>query len=205
MYHLGAIHHVQYTAKHKMVKNDKRDAKMIASNLANNTYHPVYVPDDEDVPVKEYIRMRKTFQKDFKRNKQALAALLLRSGFHYPGKTPWTLKYMDWIKGLTMPTLMKDVVNEYLEKINDYIDTLERCDCTIEELSHHERYAKRVQALQCLKGISTTLAMTIHIEISDFSRFPTAKTFMSYLGLTPSEHSSGAHVSKGGLTNKATH
>lgn len=190
-------------AKHKMVKNDKLDARMIASNLANKTYNPVYVPDKEDVEVKEYLRMRKTFKKALKRVKQQLLALILRLGFRFDGtKTNWTHEHYRWIKALPVSKAYQEIISEELIEIQDLEVKIERYDTRIEEFAQQERYKTMIQQLKCFKGVSTNIAMTIHIETSDFSRFPNARAYMAYLGLTPSEHSSGKHTDKGALTKQ---
>lgn len=189
------------TGKNKRVKNDKRDAKMIASNLANGTYSAVHVPDEIDEITKQYIGMRKDFKRAQQKVKQQLGALLLKHHFHYD-KTNWTAGYFSWVKGLKVPNLLRLTIDEYLIEIQEKSAKIERFDTQIEKLSQDERYREPVQALRCLKGLETTAAMTIHAEISDFSRFPSARSFMSYLGLTPSEHSSGDHIVRGSLTKQ---
>ncbi|WP_142307270.1 transposase, partial [Bacillus thuringiensis] len=72
----------------------------------------------------------------------------------------------------------------------------------LEELSHRERYKEPIAKLRCLKGIDTTAAMNVHVEIADFTHFPTAKAFMAYLGLTPSESSSGDKISRSSITKQ---
>ncbi|WP_390410727.1 IS110 family transposase [Lacticaseibacillus jixiensis] len=190
-------------AKHKMVKNDKLDARMIAINLANGSYHEVYVPDDQDVEVKEYMRMRSDFRKALKRVKQQLSALLLRHGIQFDGGSSWTAAHIKWIKALKVSTIMRVTIDEYLVQVEELMAKIDRFDQVLEELSHNDRYADKVHELQCLKGVATTSAMTLHVEISDFTRFPNARAFMNYIGLTPSEHSSGEHSdNKGGLTKQ---
>lgn len=188
-------------AKHKMIKNDKMDARMIAQNMISNTYHTVYVPDQEDIEVKEYIRMRKDFKKALKKIKQQLGALLLRHGFHHLG-TNWTQTHLKWIRSLKVSPRLKLVIDEYLIQLDELTDKINRYDDMIAKFSNEQRYQEAVGQLQCLKGIATASAMTLHVEISDFSRFPNARAFMGYLGLTPSEHSSGNHVNKGAMTKQ---
>ena len=86
------------SAKNKVVKNDRRDAKNIATNLANGTYKSVYVPTDEDVEIKEYIRMMHDFKIELKKVKQHINAFLLRFGHHYPGKSKWIPAHIKWLK-----------------------------------------------------------------------------------------------------------
>ncbi|MEY8735870.1 IS110 family transposase [Lactobacillus sp. AN1001] len=190
------------SSKNKVVKNDRLDAKMIALNLANNTYRPVYVPSEEDNTIKEYIRMMKNFKVALRKVKQQIKSFLLRHGFVYSGKSSWTMVHLKWLKDLKITGLLKETLEEYLLQYDVLTDKIERFSQRLEELSHEERYERTVAQLRCLKGIDTTAAMTIHVEISDFKRFPTAKSFTSYLGLTPSEHSSGEKVSRNGITKQ---
>lgn len=93
---------MQVSAKNKMVKNDRMDALNIAKNLASGSYKSVYVPDEEDVEIKEYIRMIHDFKKELKRVKQEICAFVLRHGYQYDGKSKWTIRYMNWIRELEM-------------------------------------------------------------------------------------------------------
>lgn len=190
------------SAKNKVVKNDKLDARMIAQNLANGTYKAVHVPDSEDVETKEYIRMVKSAKKSLKRIKQEIKALVLRHSYFYDGKSTWTIAYMKWLKSLNMSDILKEVLEEYLVQYEYLTDKLERLKGRIEGFSHQERYAEPVAYLRTFKGIDTTSAMTIQVEISDFSRFATAKTFCAYLGLTPSEQSSGGKINLGRISKQ---
>ncbi|MGM0110165.1 IS110 family transposase [Enterococcus sp. DIV0187] len=190
------------SSKNKVVKNDRFDAKMIALNLANGTYKSVYVPQEEDVEVKEYIRMLDDFKKALKKIKQQIKALVLRHGCKYPGKSSWTIAYMKWLKGLDFKGILKETLDEYLLQYDALSDKIERFVGRLEELSHRDSYEEPIAELRCLKGIDTSAAMTIHVEISDFSRFPTAKAFTAYLGLTPSEQSSGEKVSRSTITKQ---
>lgn len=190
------------SSKNKVVKNDRFDAKMIASNLANGTYKSVYVPQEDDVEVKEYVRMLSDFKTALKKVKQQIKALVLRHGYRYPGKSSWTLAYMKWLKNLDLQGVLKETLGEYLLQYDVLADKIERFTGRLEELSHRDSYEEPVAALRCLKGVDTTAAMTVHVEISDFTRFPTAKAFTAYLGLTPSEQSSGEKVSRNTITKQ---
>lgn len=190
------------SSKNKVVKNDKLDARMIAQNLANGTYKAVHVPDSQDVETKEYIRMVQSMKKSLKRIKQEIKALVLRHGYFYDGKSTWTIAYMKWLKHLTMPVLLRETLDEYLFQYEHLVDKIERLNARIVEISKSERYSEAVGHLRAFKGIDTTSAMTIQVEISDFSRFATAKAFCAYLGLTPSEQSSGGKMNLGGISKQ---
>jgi len=190
------------SAKNKVVKNDKLDARMIAQNLANGTYRAVHVPDSQDVETKEYIRMVQSRKKALKKIKQAIKALVLRHGYFYDGKSTWTLAYMKWLKSLKMTPILQETLSEYLIEYEALCDQIERFSTRVEQFSHEERYADAVAHLRTFKGIDTASAMTIQVEISDFNRFATAKAFCAYLGLTPSEQSSGGKVKLGGISKQ---
>lgn len=190
------------SSKSKVVKNDRFDAKMIALNLANGTYKSVYVPQEDDVAIKEYIRMLADFKKALKKIKQQIKSFILRHGYVYEGKSNWTIAYMKWIKSLNLKGFLKETLTEYLLQYDVLVDKIERFSLKLEELSHRDEYEEPIAKLRCLKGIDTTAAMTVHVEISDFTRFPTAKAFTAYLGLTPSEHSSGEKISRNAITKQ---
>ena len=189
------------SVKGRVIKNDKMDARMIANNLAAQTYTSVYVPDQSDEEIKEYIRMRQSFKKSQKRIKQQISALLLRQGLRY-SKTKWTPSHLEWIKALNLASTLKTILDEYLVELEDLSVKIARFDDQIALFAQGERYQEQVGKLVCLKGIAVPSAMTIHVEISDFSRFSSARKFMAYLGLVPSEHSSGDKIRKGALTKQ---
>lgn len=182
---------MQSSSKNKVVKTDKMDARNIAINLANNTYKAVHIPDDEDFKVKEYIRMMNSFKKELKKIKQQILAYILRLGFNYEGKSKWTLAHMKWLRNLEMEGIEKEILNEYLAQYDLLVDKIERFTNRIDEFYNTERYKENVSKLRCFKGIDTTSAITIQVETSDFNRFPNAKAYASFTGLTCGEQSSG--------------
>lgn len=194
------------SAKHKMVKNDRMDARMIATNLANNTYQSVYVPDQDDIEVKELIRQRRSFKKFSKQAKQQFGSFLLRHNWVYNQnggkKSKWTKEHIAWIKALPATGLYQPIIANWLAQLNNYNNIINDLDAQIEAISHTERYEESTHRIECLKGIKTTSAMDIVIETANFERFPNAKAYMSYVGLTSSEHSSGGHTSHGALTKQ---
>ena len=183
------------------IKTDKRDALKIAQCLTYGTYSAVYVPDDEDNAVKEYIRMRGDAKQMLKQTKQQINALVLRHGFQYGGKSKWTARHMIWLKALKLPQpVLQETLDEYLATLQQLTEKIARFDKRIEELSQTERYAEKVSHLGCLKGISTHIAMALVSEVGDFHRFPTAGQFAAFLGLVPGEHSSGDSQHRGSIT-----
>lgn len=114
------------SAKNKVVKNDRRDAKNIATNLANGTYKSVYVPTDEDVEIKEYIRMMHDFKIELKKVKQHINAFHLRFGHHYPGKSKWIPAHIKWLKELELSDMYREILDEYLSQLEILTEKIER-------------------------------------------------------------------------------
>lgn len=179
------------SAKNKVIKNDRRDAFMICEQLKNNTYKKVYVPQDKDVEVKEFIRMMNSTKESAKVYKQQINAFLLRLGKVYPGKSKWTAAHFRWMKELELNGIFRETLDEYLSTLDTLLERIERFQNRLVELSVREDYKEPVANLRAFKGIDTTAAMTLHVEISDFNRFPTANALVAYCGLTPGEQSSG--------------
>ena len=183
------------------VKTDRRDAEMIAKCLAYHTYKPVYVPDDEDNAVKEYIRMRDDGKDALKRVKQQIIALCIRHGKLYDGKNYWTQRHEDWLGKLDLGhAILNETLREYLAQYYTLTERVAVYDRRIEELSHMPRYEEPVKKLCCLNGIATHTAMCLLTEIGDFQRFEDAGRFAAYLGLVPGEASSGSKQNRLGIT-----
>ena len=176
----------------KEIKTDKRDARKIAKCLAFGTYSKVFVPDDDDVAVKEYIRMRDDAKIMLKQTKQQIIAFCTRHNMRYDGKSNWTQRHLHWLSTLDLGSVMlNETLAEYLITFVQLTEKIERFDKRIEEIAAQVRYSENAKKLQCFKGIKTYIALSFLTEIGDFKRFPTAEQFASFLGLVPGEHSSG--------------
>ena len=185
----------------KKIKTDKRDAEKIARCLAYHQYKPVYVPDEEDDAVKEYIRMRDDVKAHLKETKQQIIAYYTRHGFQFDGSSHWTQKHLNWVESLQFEnSIHQEVLREYLTVFYDLSEKVAVYDARIEELSHSERYAENVGKLCCFSGIATHTALSLLAEVGDFSRFRSAPQFAAYLGLVPGEHSSSDKQHRTGIT-----
>lgn len=193
---------MEKSAKNKLRKNDRMDAQMIARNLANGSYKSVYVPDDQDTMVKEYLRMIDDMKQTRKKIKQRIKALLLRHNIRFDGKENWSNQYVQWLRKVAVAPMLREIINEYLIEYDHLIDKIERLQENIENRTQDERYEQPVAELCCLKGVNTLTALTIQVEISDFSSFPTANSFAAYLGMIPMEHSSADNRNTGGITKQ---
>ncbi len=189
------------TSPNSKIKTDKRDAEKIARCLANHQYKPVYIPDDLDDSVKEYIRMRDDAKQHLKSAKQQIIAFYTRHGFQYDGKSPWTEKHLKWVSSLQFKnSIYLETLNEYLILFYDLREKVETYDKRIEELSHMPRYEEKVGKLCCFNGIATHTALSLVAEVGDFNRFKKASNFAAYLGLVPGEDSSNERIRRTPIT-----
>ncbi len=186
--------------KGKRRKTDRRDAKMIAQNLAYGTYSPVYVTTRDDEQVKEYIRMRDDHKAAHKKIKQQINAFCLRHGHRYPGKSNWTIAHLKWLQGLELDVLDREILNEYLQSFGYQSDRIEQFDKRIEKLASQDAYAEKVRRLRCLLGVETATAIAVIVETGDFKRFAKGNLYAAYLGLVPGEDSSGDDINKQGIS-----
>ncbi len=175
-------------------KTDRRDARLLAVSLANNAYKQIYIPTDKDEAVREYTRTRNALKKHLKKAKQELLSFLLRMNSSYPepGRHTWTAKYWEWLESLRFANqYLQMSLEEYIQEIRDLEFKIERMDKVIEEISLEPEYKENVANLVCFKGIKIHTALSIIVEVGDFSRFADAKSFSSYIGLCPGQDSSG--------------
>lgn len=183
------------------VKTDKRDAVFLARMLAVGNVVEVAVPTPAMEAARDLARAREDCRDDLMRARHLLSKLLLRKGVVYGGGRTWTRRHREWLSRLELPDPCERLVlEEYLEGVRSLELRRQRLDAAIAERAKGADLALVVSALCCLRGISTVTAFSIATEIGDFSRFPTARSFMSYLGLVPSESSSGETVARGKIT-----
>ena len=183
------------------VKTDRKDAGNIARCLAFRTYSAVHVPTAEDEAVKEYIRMRDDHKKALKVVKQQILALVLRHGHRFEdGKNYWTIKHVTWLNSIDIGGLVQECLDEYLVTYEYLANKIERFDQQIEALVDCERYREKVKKLSCLIGVRTHTALAVVAETGDFKRFAKASQYAAYLGLVPSEYSSGDSQKRYGIT-----
>ena len=184
------------------VKTDRRDARKLAQYLAAGLLTEVHPPSLEEEAARDMTRCRRAMKGDLMRARHRLSKLLLRRGIHYvQGKKAWTQDYHRWLGTLKFElSADKFVFEQYLLAIEQLTERIEHLDSKLKELSESEAYREAVGWLRCFRGIDTTAAMTLITEIHDFRRFDSPRQLMSYLGLTPSESSSGESKRQGGIT-----
>ena len=183
------------------IKTDKRDALKLAKLLKSEDLTPIYVPEPEDEAIRDLSRAREVAMKDLKDAKYQLKALLLRNNINYAGTANWSLKHLRWLTELVLPHPAQQIVlQEFIQTINERTSRLERLD---NELSHHVyqwRYYPVVKAIQAMRGVRLLVAAGVVAELGDLTRFDHPRKLMSYLGLIPSEHSSGGKRHIGAIT-----
>lgn len=184
------------------VKTDRRDAIRLASLHRSGELTSVYVPTPEDEALRDLVRAREDAKEDELRAKQRLTKFLLRHEIQPPkGMKKWTVAYYAWLDGLSFTFSQSRIVFEeyrhHLTEIQQRVARLEKEIATQAEEGYH---APMIQALQALRGVAVVTATALVAEIGSFQRFKTAKKFMAYVGLVPSEHSSGETRKQGQIT-----
>jgi transposase len=183
------------------VKTDRRDAMMLAGLHRAAELTAVYVPKDEDEAMRDLVRARQDAVKAGRVAKQQLKSFLLRHGIKFSRLADWKQSYMTWLAGLTMPNPAQQIVlQEYINTVKDCTDRIARFTVQIKEVLPSWELNPVVMALQAMRGVSLLVAVTAVAELGDLKRFARPSQLMSYLGLVPSEHSSGDSRRTGGIT-----
>ena len=183
------------------VKTDKRDAAKLAKLLRSNDLVAVNIPDSVDEAIRDLCRARTDAIDNLRRAKTRLLAMLRRLGYNYSGKTHWTEAHKRYLRHLTLPDAAHNIVLEDNLATIDFhtgrITTIE--DAMLKLLEDWQR-KPLVEALMAFKGFKLVAAMVTVSEIGTFSRFEHPKKLMAFLGLIPSEHSSGSRQKRGGIS-----
>lgn len=186
------------------IKTDKRDARLLAETLAYHTYSPVQLPDEEMEAMKEYTRARNSKKSNLKKAKQELLSFMLRTGKIYPKKANenyWTKKHFAWLKEIKYENKwLQESYENYLVEVTGLMAEIVLMDDRIAKMAEDERIKENVHRLVCIPGIDIMTAVSIIVEIFEFTRFQSAGSFCNYLGLCPSEESSGLKERRGKIT-----
>ena len=183
------------------IKNDRRDAQMLARLHRAGEITNIYVPSMEDEAMRDLTRAREDAKSVERKAKQRILAFLLRHGSRYSGKTPWSKAHFRWISILKLPhPAQQAVLQESLGALSECTARVDRLTEQIQQLLPEWRMYPVVKALQTLRGVSLVVSTTTIAELGDLTRFARPVELMSYLGLVPSEHSSGETTRRGGIT-----
>ena len=183
------------------VKTDRRDAMSLARLYRAGELTAIYVPREEDEAMRDLSRAREDAVNASRTARQRLGAMLLRLGYRYGRKTMWNASHFNWLSTIKMPHPAQQIAfQEYIHAVTECGERVSRLTEQIHKLIPEWRLASVVKALQALRGVSLMVATTTIAEIGDLSRFENPPQLMAYLGLAPSEHSSGKKEKRGGIT-----
>jgi transposase len=182
------------------IKTDRRDAANLARLHRAGELTPVWIPDQAHEAIRDLVRARQAAVRALRQARQQLSGFLLRHGHRY-NRPAWTQMHRRWLAGLRFEQAIHHLVLE------DCIATIEaatarrdRLEAGIEAALADWSLAPAVRALQALRGMALIAAATLVAELGDITRFGNPRQLMAYLGLVPSEHSSGATRRQGAIT-----
>jgi transposase len=183
------------------IKTDKRDAMKLAKNLRSNDLVAVNIPDSVDEAIRDLCRARTDAVDDLRRAKTRLLAMLRRLGYHYDGKTHWTEAHLRYLRHLTLPDAAHNrVLEDNITTIDFHYERIEKLETEMLQLLGDWQRKPLVDALMAFKGFKLVAAMITVSEIGTFTRFEHPKKLMAFLGLVPTENSSGNKQSRGGIS-----
>ena len=183
------------------IKTDRRDAAKLARLHRSGELTAVHVPDEVDESIRDLARARSDAMADHRRAKQRLKMFLLRVGYRYKGKDNWSEAHVRYLRTLVLPLpVHKAVLEDYLATIDQSAARLHRLEELLEAQVATWRLYPVVSALMCLRGFQVVAAATLVAEIGDARRFEHPRHLMAFLGLIPSEHTTGSKRRLGSIT-----
>jgi len=188
------------TSSQVRMKNDRRDAVMLARLLRAGELTSVWVPDEIHEAMRDVVRARQACSNDRRRARQRVQSFLLKHHLSYSGKA-WTVRHRTWLADRSFSITAQQIA------FQNYLNALEQIESRMAELEEQIRLllpdwslAPQVVALQALRGVALTIAVSFVCEVGDIRRFSHPRQLMAYLGLVPGEHSSGGKLRGRGIT-----
>lgn len=183
------------------IKTDRRDALKLARLSRAGELRAIRVPDAEDEAIRDLLRAREDTIRVQRNARHRLKALLLRQDVRYAGKTAWTAAHERWLARARLPTPAQQIVfQEYVDSVHQATQRITRLDRVIGELLPGGSRYPLVKELQALRGVQQLHAAVLVAEIGPIERFDSPRQLMGFLGLTPSESSSGSRRRQGAIT-----
>ena len=184
------------------IKTDKRDARKLVGLFRAGLLTEVHPPTPGEEALRDLSRCREDAKGDMVRARHRLSKMLLRRGIMWEGgKKNWSQAYMKWLRTLKFDHPADQLVFEdYILAIEHLKERLKGLESALVAAAQQDPYRERVGALRCFQGIDTVTAITVVAELHDFRRFQSARDLMGFLGLVPSEHSSGESRRRGSIT-----
>lgn len=186
------------------VKTDRRDAEKLARLLRSGDLTAVWVPDAEQQALRDLVRARHAAKRDQLRHRNRLGKFLLQLDVRRPEKIlAWGTKHMVWLEAQTLPHAShQEVLVDYLNEVKRAKERIERLEKAIDAgIARAPKHLQElIAALQTLRGVAKIGAATLVTEVGRFSRFQSARQLMAYVGVVPSEHSSGGSTHRGRIS-----
>jgi len=183
------------------VKTDRRDAVELARLLRSGDLTKVYVPCVEDEAIRDLCRARDACLVMLKEAKLRLKSFLLRLGLHYSGRADWTEAHRRYLAKVVCPTATQQIVfQESVHAVDEQVERLRRVEKELLDVIPTWRLYPLVEAFQALRGVQWIVATIIVTELGDITRFDNPRQLAAFVGLIPSEHSSGDKRRQGGIT-----
>lgn len=183
------------------VKTDRRDAILIAKSHRAGDLEAIHVPDAGDEAIRDLCRARYDAKQDERCNRQRLKSFLLRVGYKYTGKSGWTPEHKAYLREKPLPDpVQRMVVESYVQAIDHAVARIEEIETQLQVRTLNWGLYGLASALMALRGVGWLTATCLAAELGDLRRFPTAASFMGYLGLCSSEHSSGQRRRVGSIS-----
>ena len=184
------------------IKTDRRDAGHLAVLYRAGALTAIHIPTEQEEAARDLLRCREDIRADLLRARHRLSKFLLRHGRRFTAtKQAWSKRHETWLRAQVWPVPALDHTQRaYLRTVDEAVARLRAVELDLRDLLTLEPLAARVQRLRCFRGIDDLTALTIAAELGDARRFPTAPSTMAFVGLVPSEHSSGTTQARGAIT-----
>jgi transposase len=188
------------------VKTDRRDAEHLVRLLLAGKLEPVRVPSTEEEALRDLVRAREDVRGDLMRARHRVSKMLLRHDQRFSaGQRAWSQRHRDWLGRVELDDPVAQLVlSDYLASVEAMLIRRDELERRISELVPGSPWSELVPRLRCLRGIDTLSAVGLCAEVGDFERFARPGQLMSYLGLVPSEHSTGDKRRLGAITKSGS-
>jgi len=183
------------------VKTDRRDALRLARLLAAGELRFVRLPSRDEEDGRDLVRAREAVRRDLTRTRHRLTRFLTRRGEHWEGPgNPWTEPHVQWLRKLRFDGLAHAAFVDYLTAVEALVQRRTALDHALSEYAPRSPWADTVARLRCFRGIDTVTAVGLCAEVGDFHRFAHPRSLAAYLGIVPSEWTSGERRRQGAIT-----
>ena len=183
------------------IKTDRRDAGQLAVLYRAGALTAIHIPTEQEEAARDLLRCREDIRADLLRARHRLSKFLLRHGRRFTATKAWSQRHDVWLRAQTWPlTALDQTHRAYLRAVDEVLARLRDVERDLRALLELEPLRARVVRLRCFRGIDDLTALTIAAELGDPRRFATAPSTMAFVGLVPSEHSSGTKRAQGGIT-----